>query len=356
MSAAVAPTIRINKATVPVLAQPPQPKVTVATTNQTVSVRAPASSVLMVRRGNMFTNAVASRTEGDTKTYLFRPGDVYVTKGPVTEPRPLSTTSQRLPDVARTTFNGQEVAGFIEVAVQSEELIFNPITRFFEGVLNICFTSTNPGAFAQSPPLDVRLQTSAGLFVGVTNFSLASSGRDACHDVPVHCSISRTGAYVTVISHVLGRQKFTIDFEEPRWTDRYKNVLVMLGGIVLGALGGLVRAWQPPRARKVWTQVGTGAFCGLVLMLLGQVGVQKIFHIDGPVTTSVLLGLCAVFGYLGVRLLERFALKNRSKIKCNASLRPKIGQLETKAGQGRRIFRIHRVLPVFQGTIVILKS
>jgi hypothetical protein len=308
MAAALAPTVRINKGALPVLTQTPQPKVTVATTNQTVTVKAPASSVLMVRRGNTLTNATVSKTEGQTKTYLFKPGDVYVTKGPATESRPLSTTSQRLPDVARTTTsNGQEVTGYIEVAVQSEELIFNPATRHFEGVLNVCFTSTNLGAFAQSPPLDVRLQTSAGLYVGVTNFSLASTGPGACHDVPVHCSISRTGAHVTVISSVLGRQKFTIDFDEPHWTARHKDALVLLGGILLGALGGLVRAWQPPRARHLWTQVGTGAFCGLVLMLLGQVGVQKIFHIDGPVTTSVLLGLCAVLGYLGVKLLERLA-------------------------------------------------
>jgi len=36
------------------------------------------------------------------------------------------------------------------------------------------------------------------------------------------------------------------------------------------------------------------------------VGVKQLFGIEGPVTTSVLLGLCAVFGYLGVKLLERF--------------------------------------------------
>jgi hypothetical protein len=304
--AGVIPNLRINKAAVPMIAPPPS-KVIVAATNQTVSVKAPSSSVLMVRRGNVFTNAVASRTEGDTKTYLLRPGDVYVAQGPPTGARPLSTTRQSLPDAVRTTLNGQEVAGHIEVAVQSEELVFNSSTRLFEGVLNICFASSNHAAFAQSPPLDVRLQTSAGLFVGVTNFSLATTGKDVCHDVPVHCSLNRTGAYVTVISPLLGRQKFTVDFEEPTWFERYKNFLVILGGVVLGALGGLVRAWQPPPSENIWRQVGTGAFCGLVLMLLGQVGAQKIFQIEGPVTTSVFLGLCAVFGYLGVRLLERFA-------------------------------------------------
>jgi hypothetical protein len=55
--------------------------------------------------------------------------------------------------------------------------------------------------------------------------------------------------------------------------------------------------------------VAEGGFCGLLLVLLGQLGVKHLFQIEGPVTNSVLLGLCGVLGYLGVRMLERFAPK-----------------------------------------------
>jgi hypothetical protein len=303
-------TIRLDKGALPVLAEPAR-KVIVATNNQSMSVAIPKGVAFAVRRGNMFTNIAANRTVDGTNIFSVKPGDVFVTKPPPTDSRPISTTGQSLPGAVHTTTkDGKEVEGRIEVSVHSELLVFNSTNRLFEGVLTICFASSNREAFKGSS-FDVRLQTSAGLFVGVTNFTLNTSGKDTCQYVPVNCSLSRTSAHVTVISPELGTQKFTIDFEQPRWTERYQNVLVLLaqtlGGILLGALGGLVRAWQPPKAENTWTQVGTGGFCGLVLMLLGQVGVQKIFQIEGPVTTSVLLGLCAVFGYLGVKLLERFA-------------------------------------------------
>ena len=91
--------------------------------------------------------------------------------------------------------------------------------------------------------------------------------------------------------------------------ERYKSALIILGGIFPGALGGLVRTWHPPKVTQPWKRLAERGFCGLVLVLLGQCGVKSLFQIEGPVTNRVLLGLCAVFGYIGVRLLERMAPK-----------------------------------------------
>jgi hypothetical protein len=158
-------------------------------------------------------------------------------------------------------------------------------------------------------PLDLRLYTTAGLTLSTNAVTLAAVGVAGCRDVIIQCRSLRPGAKVTVRSDALGDQEFLVNFEAAPFTERYKTVLIILGGICLGALGGLVRTWHPPRVKLPGKRVAEGAFCGLILVLLGEFGVKQLFQIEGPVTTSVLLGLCGVLGYLGVRMFEHFAPK-----------------------------------------------
>ena len=281
----------------------PSPKVTVATTNQTLKVKIPANSTLFFLKGVTFTKAVPVRREGTNEIY-------DLTRGTPSMPLPLSTNGVSLPDSVRAIVDDKEVEGRIEVALQSERMVLNSATGQYEGMLGLCFRSRSPAALVQKLlPLTLRLQTTPGLQLATNSVVLASVGNAGCRDVLIQCPAGRPDARVTVKSDAAGDQDFTIQFDEPPWNERYKDVLIILGGIALGALGGLVRTWHPPRVKEPWKRVATGAFCGLVLVLLGQIGVQRLFHIEGPVTTSVILGLCGILGYLGVRMFELFAPK-----------------------------------------------
>ena len=284
--------------------------VTVATTNQTLKVKISANSTLMVRKGGTFMKAVPARREGTNEIYDLKPTDVYVARGTPSTPLPLSTNGASLPDAIRAVVDGKEVEGRIEVALQSERMVLNPATRQFEGMLGLCFRSSSPAALVQKLlPLTLRLQTTPGLQLATHTVVLTNVGYAGCRDIPIQCSAERPDAKITVRSDAVGDQDFTIQFDEPPARERYKDLLIILGGIALGALGGLVRTWQQPRIKAPWKRVFTGSFCGLVLVLLGQIGVQRVFHIEGPVTTSVLLGFCGILGYLGVRMFELFAPK-----------------------------------------------
>ena len=317
-------SVRINRATMPLLiTNRPSPMVTVATTNQTLKVKISAHNTLLVRKGNTFTKAVPSRREGTNEIYDLKPTDVYVARGSPSSPLPLSTNGASLPDAVRAVVDGHEVEGRIEVALQSERMVLNPSTHQFEGLLGLCFRSASPAALVQKLlPLTLRLQTTPGLQLATNTVVLNSVGNAGCRDIPIQSSAERTDAKITVKSDAVGEQDFTIQFDQPPAGERYKDLLIILGGIALGALGGLVRTWHPPRVKEPWKRVATGAFCGLVLVLLGQIGVQRFFHIEGPVTTSVILGLCGILGYLGVRMFELFA--------------PKESDPEHKRSDGRR--------------------
>jgi hypothetical protein len=189
-------------------------------------------------------------------------------------------------------------------------LVYNPDTQTYEGKLDLCFRSAaKPELATNLVPLDLRLYTTAGLTLSTNAVTLAAVGVAGCREVIIQCRSLRPGAKVTVKSDALGDQEFLVNFEAAPFSERYKTVLIILGGICLGALGGLVRTWHPPRVKLPGKRVAEGAFCGLILVLLGEFGVKQLFQIEGPVTTSVLLGLCGVLGYLGVRMFEHFAPK-----------------------------------------------
>jgi hypothetical protein len=222
----------------------------------------------------------------------------------------LSTNAVRLPDSVHAVVDGQDIEGHVEIALQSELMVYNPATQTYEGTLDFCFRSpARPDLAKKLVPLDLRLYTTAGLQLSTNAVTLDAVGNAGCRDVTIECSSLRPGAKVTVKSDALGDQEFLVNFEAAPFNERYKTVLIILGGIGLGALGGLVRTWHPPKVKRLWKRVAEGAFCGLILVLLGQFGVKQLFQIEGPVTTSVLLGLCGVLGYLGVRMFEHFALK-----------------------------------------------
>ncbi len=286
------------------------PKVTVATVDQKLNVKVPMNTELLVRKGDTFTKAVSTRREGTNQIYELKPTDVYVARGTPVASLPLSTNRARLPDEVRTVVNGREVTGVIEVALQSERMVLNPATSQFEGLLGLCFRSPSAAAEAQKLlPITLRLLSTPGIQLATNTVVITAAGNAGCRDISIQCSGERQGAKITVKSDAVGDQLFTVEFDKPPVSQRYKDVLIILGGIVLGALGGLVRTWHPPRTRHPWKRVATGAFCGLVLVLLGQIGVQRLFHIDGQITTSVILGLCGVLGYLGVRMFELLAPK-----------------------------------------------
>lgn len=301
------------------------PKVAVAATDQKLNVKVPMNTELLVRKGDTFTKAVSTRREGTNQVYELKPTDVYVARGTPVASIPLSTNRARLPDEVRTVVNGREVTGFIEVALQSERMVLNPVTSQFEGLLGLCFRSPSAAAEARKLlPITLRLLSTPGIQLATNTVIITDAGNSGCRDIPIQCSGERQDAKITVKSDAVGDQLFTVEFDKPPVSQRYKDVLIILGGIALGALGGLVRTWHPPRTRHPWKRVATGAFCGLVLVLLGQVGVQRLFHIDGQITTSVILGLCGVLGYLGVRMFELFAPKESGEDDKDAdSVKPK---------------------------------
>jgi len=314
LSAADTPTsrtVRFNSAVLKAMAtNRVAPKVTVATVDQKLNVKVPMNTELLVRKGDTFTKAVSTRREGTNQIYELKPTDVYVARGTPVASIPLSTNRSRLPDEVRTVVNGREVTGYIEVALQSERMVLNPATSQFEGLLGLCFRSPSAAAEAQKLlPITLRLLSTPGIQLATNTVVITTAGNSGCRDISIQCSDERPDAKITVKSDAVGDQLFTVEFDKPPVSQRYKDLLIILGGIVLGALGGLVRTWHPPRTRHPWKRVATGAFCGLVLVLLGQIGVQRLFHIDGQITTSVILGLCGVLGYLGVRMFELFAPK-----------------------------------------------
>ena len=284
------------------------PRVTSAVTSRTLEVKIPGNSTLMVRSGDRFVSAATVRLEGTNRVYELKPTDVYVARGVQLPAVSLSTNAVRMPDSVHTIVGGQDIEGHVDVALQSEMMVYNPATQTYEGQLDICFRSSSPPALAERLlPLDLRLHTTPGLQLATNALKLTAVGNAGCRDVALQCSSLRSGAKVTVKSDAVGDQEFLVNFDRAPFTERYKTALIILGGILLGALGGLVRTWHPPRVRQPWKRVAEGGFCGLILVLLGQLGVKYLFQIEGPVTNSVLLGLCGVLGYLGVRLFERFA-------------------------------------------------
>jgi len=309
--APVRESIRINPNTVPLIRTDRiRPAVTAAVTNRMLEVKVPRNSTLLVRQDGKFVSATNVRTQGTNLVYTLRPTDVYVARGVTLPPVALSTNAVRLPDSVHAMVNGQDIEGRVEVALQSELMTYNPTTRTYEGRLDICFRSSSTPALAERLlPLDLRLYTTAGLQLATNSLKLTAVGNAGCHDVVIQCSSLRPGAKVTVKSDALGDQEFTLNFERAPFIERYKTALIILCGVCLGALGGLVRTWHPPRVKQAWKRVAEGGFCGLLLVLLGQFGVKQLFQIEGPVTTSVLLGLCGVLGYLGVRMFEHFAPK-----------------------------------------------
>jgi hypothetical protein len=308
---AVRQAIRINPAAVSLIkTNRLRPTVTAAVANRMLEVKIPQNSTLLVRQGTNFVSAMTTRMEGTNKVYALRPTDVYVARGVALPPVALSTNAVRLPDSVHAIVDGQEISGEVDVALQSELMVFNPATQTYEGKLDICFRSPAKPEFAKHlVPLDLRLYTTAGLQLSTNAVTLGAVGNAGCRDVTIQCRSLRPGAKVTVKSDALGDREFLLNFEAAPFIERYKTALIILGGVCLGALGGLVRTWHPPRVKQPWKRVAEGGFCGLVLVLLGQFGVKQLFQIEGPVTTSVLLGLCGVLGYLGVRMFEHFAPK-----------------------------------------------
>jgi hypothetical protein len=305
------PTLRINTAALPLLATNRiTPKVTAAVTNQGVSVKVPSNSTLLVRRGGKFVSAPPGALQGTNRIYQLRPNDVYVARSAPSAPVALTTNGMRLPDPVRAVVGGQQIEGHIEVALQSELMVYRPETRRYEGMLDICFRSAASDEVARNLlPLYLRIYTTAGLQLATNAVVLTNVGNAGCQAVSMQCSSARESK-VTVKSDASGDQEFMVNFDVASWVERFKDALIILGGIALGAMGGWVRSWQSRHTKHAWKKVAGGAFCGLILVLLGQVGVQQFFKIEGPVGTSVLLGFCGVLGYLGVRMFEHFAPKN----------------------------------------------
>jgi len=285
-----------------------KPPVKASITNETLKVRVPKDTVLMVRKGSGFVSSTAVRQEGTNALYELKPSDVYVVR-PKNRPAVALTTNSMSLDTLRTTVNGQQIEGHVDVALRSELMVFDDTTRQFHGTLALCFRSAD-GAKAQNLlPITLDLFTTAGLRLASDTVTFTNV-TEGCKDVEIQCSSERSGAKVTIKSSALADQEFTLNFDEPPVTTRYRNVITILAGVALGGLGGLVRTWQSSQVKHRWKRVAGGAFCGLVLVLLGQIGLQSLFHISEPVTTSTVLGLCAVLGYLGVRMLERMVPKD----------------------------------------------
>ena len=177
--------IRISPATLSLLAtNRVRTPVTAAITNQTLRVKIPTNSTLLVRRGGSFVSAAPVRREGTNQVYELRPTDVYVARGAPPPPTPLSTNAVPLPDAVRAVVNGQEIEGHIEVALQSEQMVYNSGTREYEGTLDICFRSSAPPALARRLlPLDLRLRSTPGLQLATNALTLTNVGNAGCRGI-----------------------------------------------------------------------------------------------------------------------------------------------------------------------------
>jgi len=296
-------TLRLKVNTLPLSTNKPPAKATVVGTNRgnMFTVSLPAATRLMVRNGSVLTNVAASGKEGASTLYQVEAGKPYFKHGPALGPARLSTNSQRLPGTIATVIDGKELECFVTMRLQSSEM--EATTNGYEGVLNVYLRSTNATAF-RSPPIDFSLLTSPGLRVGITNFALTYLGKEMLQPVPIFCKSARSDASVFLHSALLGDRVFDVEFDSD-WSAE----LIYLGGTFMGLLGGFMRAWQQSRIKNPWKHTVMGGFCGLVLSLLGQIGVSTIFHLEGPMTTGVLLGCCALIGYFGMPMLSRFIPK-----------------------------------------------
>jgi hypothetical protein len=287
----------------------PPKTVTTAVKTDGFTVKTDKSSTLFLRQNGTFRPVPVSRTDHGTNVYDLKPTDVYVVRaaGNIAA-QPLSTQPTSLPDPIRANVQGEDVAATLDVKLDSEQMEYNSDQKRYHGNLVVCLRSTNRAELVQKLlPVSLRLSHTAGIEVGTNAFEINKPGIAGCHDIPVYCSAERVGATVTVESDAMGDHPFFLKFERLELSTKYKATLLMLAGAGLGAIGGLVRAWQTPRLRQRWKRVVEGAFCGFVVMLLGQVGAEKIFHMEGPVADTVILGLAAIGGYLGTRIFEQFA-------------------------------------------------
>lgn len=226
--------------------------VTTTVSNQAVRVRVPANQTLMVARGGIFTPAEVTRSVGTNREYDLRLTDVFATLGARSSPVALSTKPFRLPDTFRTVINGTQIEGGVEVSLQSELMVYNPDSREYEGMLDVCFRSSAPPAQAQRlVPINLRLHHSPDLHLSTNALTIAAVGNAGCRDVSIRCSPQRGESKVTVKLDSGTEQDFFIQFEEvPLW-ETFKTPLVILGGIALGALGGYVRSWNSRGSRQV---------------------------------------------------------------------------------------------------------
>lgn len=228
-----------------------------------------------------------------------------------TRPIPLSTNAYSLPGTIAVVTDEATIEGYIEIAIQSGELVPTGNAGMYGGALDVCFRlqeySENAADAAKTRflPLVLLMRTTSGLTLDTNRVTITDVGNAGCVTVPIQCS-SGSQESVKVISDELGEQEFTVTLDDPRLAGK---VLMVIAGMGLGALGGLVRTWQSHTSRKPWKRVAGGAFCGLVLVLLGPVGVKILFGVENAVTRSVILGFCGVLGYLGVQTFEKFSPK-----------------------------------------------
>jgi len=279
------------------------PRDTILATN-----KVPPKTVFL-RQNGTFHPVPVTRIDHGTNVYDLKPTDVYVVRAAAgIAPQPLSTQPTSLPDPIRANIQGVDVAATLDVKLESEQMEYNSDQKRYQGNLVVCLRSTNRAELVQKLlPLSLRLSHSAGIGLGTNAFEISKPGKAGCHDIPLYCPTERMGATVTVESDAMGDHPFILKFERLELSTKYKATLLMLAGAGLGAIGGLIRAWQQPRLRQHWKRVVEGAFCGFVVILLGQVGADKIFHVEGPVADTVILGLAAIGGYLGTRIFEQFA-------------------------------------------------
>ncbi len=174
-----------------------------------LEVKIPQHSTLFVRQGDKYVSATTSRLEGTNKVYALRPTAVYVARGEALPSVVLSTNAVRLPNSIHAVVIGQEIKGEVDVALQSELLVYNPDTENYKGKLDLCFRSpAKPELATNLVPLHLRLYTTAGLQLSTNAVTLDAVGNAGCRDVTIECSSLRPGAQVTVKSDALGDQEF----------------------------------------------------------------------------------------------------------------------------------------------------
>jgi hypothetical protein len=202
-----------------------------------------------------------------------------------------------------------DITGTVAIRLASEELEYDHASQQYGGTVVFCFRSDAKPELAQKLlPLTLRLFHSAGLRVANDTVEITNSGVGGCQNVRLACDSPRRDASITAVSDALGDQTLTIEFESIPFWERFQYPLLLLAGTALGGLGGLIRLWQNPRVRKGWRRVIEGSFCGLVTLLLGDILVKAVFHVNTPTTGGVIVGLAGMIGYFGAKFFERFNL------------------------------------------------